>query len=297
MPVTLKKLAGDVQGGSPAPQMQPTPQQMPQQVTANPQTPPPANANSPPNWMMSGAALQAAAKAEADKAAANKAAYENSKDTMWRFHFPIGETRHIIFLDGDLNADGFIDARGTYEHSKFINGKWDNLVCLNGVPGNPPCPICELGGKDAKPALVWYLTVLNLTPYTINKGQNKGKVIQCQRQLFVAKQGTMEKLTFKAQALGGLTGKKFLVGRLQGQNPQFKPPSVGTEFEAIEAYSQQELVQLYGENSQPADYQKEIPFYTADQLIQMGVGKAPSGPGYEQNGAGKFDQDKLSSAL
>jgi hypothetical protein len=253
-------------------------------------TPPAANANiapsGTPSWMLRGAAKHEAQHSEEVKAAVAKA----SRDVMRRFKMKAGESRQAIFLDGDLDEAGLIDGLGFYEHSMPLMGKRTNFTCLSGVPDMPPCPACESGDKSA---LVTALTVLNISPYTIQNGPRKGVVIPFQRQLFVCKKRTLALLQFTAKSIGGLKGKQFDIARIDTGDGM--SPNVGTLFNPTLAWSMEEMVEKFGEEeSQPADYGKEIPFLNAEQLIAMGAGKAPAGPGYE---AKTYDKAKLQNAM
>lgn len=255
----------------------------------------------PPSWMMKGKELKDAHIAEQAKADLQK----ETQGAMYRFRMPINQEREVIFLDGNLDGDGMIESMGFYEHNMQLAGKYQQFTCLNGVPGMGPCPICEAGNK---PALVNLLTVLNLTPYTIKHGPKAGTVIPYSRQLFVMKKTTLGKLQFKASKIGGLLGKKFTITRLDTGDG--KSPAVGTEFEwnpiqlddgsSINQLTKEQLVAMFGDDGKPADYEKEIPLLSADKLIALGAGKAPTGPGYEPKVAGGgngIDMSKLASQL
>jgi len=258
-------------------------------------TPPAANGDvksSTPSWMMQGKATVAAYAAEKAK---SEVAYENSKK-LHRFRLKVGEARTITFIDGFLDDDGMLAARSYYEHTVPLGARYENFVCLaaNHVPGQPqePCPICE-ASSDNRPSLVTVLTVLDHTPYTIQKGPKQGQVIPFQRKLFVAKGGTMEKLRYKANKMGGLAGWTFSAARI-GDN---KSPAAGNEFDRDEEQaraSTEELIAQFAEDGKVADYEAEIVMLSAAKLIELGAGKAPAGPGY---GGSKFDSNKMGEQI
>jgi hypothetical protein len=225
-------------------------------------------------------AMEAAdAKAEMAKAEAGK---------LWRYWMAPDEDRTITFLDGVLDEDGMLDLPMFEEHELKIAGEREHFVCVN---EQEICPICEKG--DSRPVLVGVLTVLDHKPHKIKTGPNAGKTIQHTRKLFVAKRQTIKKLSKKAQKYGGLVGCTFEVSRTGD-----KEPSVGSDFEFVEQLAPAALAAKYGlklEDVQPADYDHEITYRTAADLVALGVGKAASGPGYEK-GAG-VDTKSLAQEL
>jgi hypothetical protein len=209
-----------------------------------------------------------------EEAKAEKAKEESGK--MWRFWMPADETRKITFLDGKLDSDGMLDLPMFYEHQLKIAGQWTNFVCV--ADDDQTCPICERG--ESKSVLVGVMTVIDHTPHKIKSGPNAGKIIKNTRKLFACKRGTVKQLSKKAVKHGGLTGVTFEVSRSDD-----KKASVGDDFEFEGKASLKEVMQTYDlkpEDVEPADYDNEITFRTAEELIELGVGKKPSGPGYEK---------------
>lgn len=170
-----------------------------------------------------------------------------------------------------------------YEHTVQINGEWKNFVCTGETDTSQPCPICEKGDR---PALVGVMTVLDNTPYVVQKGQNKGKTYVNQRKLFVAKRQTITQLTALAKKRGGLTGCMFDVLRSGDQAAR-----VGSQFDfthkfATRAEIKDKFALEEDEDVLPFDYSESIVYLSPDELIAMGVGKAPSGIGYSGSKGG-----------
>lgn len=212
------------------------------------------------------------AKAEAYKAEAGK---------MWRFYLKDGEERKVTFLDGTLDEDGMLDDTRFYQHMVQHNGSWTNYVCTADVDKTQPCPICERG-NDFRPSLVGVLTVIDHTPHTIKNGPKAGQIIKDQRKLYVAKKGTIQHLAKLAGKRGGtLAGCTFDISRTGD-----KEPGVGNQFDFVEQHgSIEELMEAFGisaEDCQPANYMDEITYYSPQELIDLGVGKALGGTGYEK---------------
>ena len=151
------------------------------------------------------------------------------------------------------------------EHTLQINGKWDQFCCTMDVEGY--CPICD-GGDSGYSVAVF--TIINHTPYTVQKGQNKGKVLSDRKMLFVARRNTVKLLVKQAAKRGGLTGVTFDVIRTNDKDPR-----VGSGFEFVEKRSMKELASKYtAEVASEADYEKEINYKSSKELLLMGIGKS-----------------------
>lgn len=230
-------------------------------------------------FLKKGAAAKQALQQE--EAKAELAKQEAGK--LWRFWMPPEEERKITFLDGEVDEDGMLDINMYYEHQVKINGNWENFVCTSEQEGY--CPICDKG--DNKSTLVGVMTIIDHTPHKIKSGPNAGKTIQNTRKLFVAKKQTLKILSKIAAKRGGLTGCTFDVSR--GDD---KTASVGSQFDFVEKNPLKaiaEELEMKIEDVQPANYAEEISYRTADELVELGVGKAPSGPGYEKSAGSKKD--------
>lgn len=239
------------------------------------------------SWMKRGKAAKQALQEE--EARAEKAREEAGK--MWRFWMPPDEERKITFLDGDLDEEGMLDIPMFHEHSVKVNGQWENYVCTQESEGY--CPICAKG--DNKPALVGVMTVIDHTPHKIKSGPNAGKTIQHTRKLFVAKKQTIRNLSKLAVKRGGLTGCTFDV--MRGDE---KTASVGSQFDFDTKSTLEEIAaacDLDLEKVQPANYDEEITYRTSEELVDLGLGQAPSGPGYGGAGASAASKKNLDDEL
>jgi hypothetical protein len=211
-------------------------------------------------FMKTGAAAKALLQEETAKAEAAQA----ERGKLWRFRIPeqkCGEDFTVSFLDGILDEDGALSAPMWMEHTIYLAGRWQNVPCTS---HEEPCPICA--NTDSKSALVAGFTVIDHTPYKILKGPNAGQMVKDQRRLFIAKKSTFAILQKLASKQGGLIGCTFEVSR---QND--KSPSVGDLFQFLEKRKLSQLASIYGDAATPADFGEEITYYSAQQLIGMGV--------------------------
>jgi hypothetical protein len=227
---------------------------------------------------------------------AKAAAQQIEFDKMWRFMLQPDEDKKATFLDGELNDEGMLDITTFYEHFLKVNGKPRNFICVAETDEPEECPICERG--DSGKTFVGALTVLDHTKHKIQSGPNAGKIIQNDRKLFIAKRGTLKMLTKMAIAREGLAGCQFNISRGNNQTP-----SVGNVFDfqyKFESYD--EIAAKYElplEEVAPAVYDDELTFYTAAELIELGVGKVIAGPGYGGKGGvtgGTFGKKKVSAS-
>lgn len=224
------------------------------------------------------ALAQAEAQAEIAKAEAGK---------LFRFYMKPDQERRVLFLEGELDADGMLDINLFNEHMVKINGEWNNFIC---TADNEPCPICAKG--DSHPSLVGVCTVIDMTPHTIQNGPNAGKVIVNSRKLFVCKRETIKLLTKQAGKRDGLTGCVFDISRTGD-----KKPGVGDQFEFVKKFDSFEDIlselNLKAEDVQTADLASELTYRTADELVELGVGKAIGGIGHEKGVDTKSLKDEL----
>lgn len=199
---------------------------------------------------------------------------KESKNKLWRFWMPDGEDRQITFLDGNIDEDGMLDIPMYHEHQLQVAGKYEHFVCTQEKEGY--CPICARG--DSKPYLVGVMTVLDHSEHKVKSGPNAGKTIANTRKLFVAKKATIKILSKIAVKREGLSGATFDVSR-EGD----KSANVGSQFDFTDKNSFDDIAAACGlkvEDLVPADYESEITYKTADELVELGVGKAPTGVGY-----------------
>lgn len=236
-------------------------------------------------WFKKGKEAQEALALEEAKAELAKA----EAGRLWRHMLKEGEEKQLTFLDGDLDADGMLDILMFYQHTLFVNGNWMNFVCTAEADQTQPCPICAGGDR---PALVGVMTVIDHSEHEIQKGPNKGNILKNQRRLFVAKRGTIKHLTKLAVKRGGLAGCTFDVSRTGD-----KEPNVGNQFDFVEKHDNlaalAAILGLNAQDCQPANYQEEIRYHSPEELIELGVGKAASGPGYSKASGTSALKDEL----
>jgi hypothetical protein len=225
-----------------------------------------APSSSQSNWIKKGAAAKEALAAEEVAAELRKA----DAGRLYRFRMNEGDERRITFLDGSLDGDGMLDISMYREHMIRLNGSWQNFVCTAEADQTQPCPICDSGDR---PSLVGAMTVIDHTPYTVKSGVNAGKTISNTRKLFLVKPQTLKQLTTLAKKRGGLAGCTFDVSRVGDTSA-----SVGNQFDFVEKItSRQAIAEKYGlkpEDVIPAAYDAEIKYFSPQELIALGVGKA-----------------------
>ena len=236
------------------------------------------------SWIKRGAAAKTAYAQEEAKAELRK----QDAGKLWDFWMPEDSERQITFLDGKLDEDGMLECGMFHQHNIRINGSWERFVCTVDQDETQPCPICESGDR---PALVGVMTIIDHTEHVVQKGPNKGKVIKNTRKLFIAKNQTIKMLTKLAAKRGGLQGCTFDVARTGD-----KEASVGNQFDFVHKFENRaEIMAKYDlkeEDVMAADYEKEIRYRSPQELIELGVGKAHSGVGYEK-GAKSALKDEL----
>jgi hypothetical protein len=219
-----------------------------------------------------------------------------SKGKMFRFSLKKGEEALITFVDGELNADGYLVPPRFYEHTVFVGDRFQNFVCPEKTAphSGEKCPICAAGEKVS---LVSLFTVIDHRQVPSKDGT---KVYKDMPRLFVAKPRTFEMLNKMAIKRGGLAGCTFSVSRSDSQTSA----GVGdmfdfdkkTPIDELKAKFMREVtdpktnVKTNETFFLPADYEKEITFYTASELVGLGFG-APAGGQSMQSSAGDGNTD------
>lgn len=241
-------------------------------------------------WLQKGA--DSAKIAEQEEAEAEQRKLEASK--MYRFWLKDGEEARITFVDGDLSPEGFLLPPRFYEHNLYMNGSFNNhFVCpekTNPASGDK-CPLCEHGDR---PALVALFTIIDHREFKTKSGD----IIKDTPKLMVVKGITFELLNKIAVKRDGLANATFDVSRIGD-----KSASVGSLFDFIEKHDPEEMKKEFMRKAKnedgeevmetfykPANYEEEITYRTADELLEMGLGKPNPKPKYEgkaSSGAGK----------
>lgn len=204
-----------------------------------------------------------------------KKAEMRSKNNIFRFWVPKGESTSITFLDGNL-VDGILDIPFYHEHNVNMNGSWHNwFICTQ---DEEPCPICEGGGSAA---YVGVMTIIDHGEYTDKNGNVKKDTLK----LFVAKRDTIKLLQKYAAKRGGLRGCTFDVTRTGD-----KSPSVGSAFDFTEKLTEQQLVAKYkpakageADRSKPVNYDDYLQalYQPASELRKLGFGSSAAPIGSE----------------
>jgi len=203
---------------------------------------------------------------------------QESKGKMFRFSLKKGEEALITFVDGELNADGYLIPPRFYEHTVYVGDRFQNFVCPEKTAPHlgGKCPICAAGEKVS---LVSLFTVIDHRQVPSKDGT---KVYKDMPRLFVAKPRTFEMLNKMAIKRGGLAGCTFSVSRSDSQTSA----GVGDMFDFDKKSSVSELQEKFmhevvdpktNQKSTvtyfvPADYEKELTFYTNEELVKLGFG-------------------------
>ena len=224
-------------------------------------------------WMKTGKDSANLAKKNEEEAQRRK----EEQGKMWRFMLKEGEEARITFVDGNLDAEGFLLPPRWYEHSLYMNGRWgNNFVCpeKTNPEAKDKCPICE---SSDRAYLCAGFTIIDHRVVT-----KDGKEYKDRPKLLVAKPGSFEVLAKFAAKLQGLAGQTFDVSRSKGD----KSPGIGDIWIPIENNSVESLQVKYtrevtdaksGQKSKvsifvPANYESEIVYRDGNALRALGLG-------------------------
>jgi hypothetical protein len=237
----------------------------------------------------------------AQRAAAEAEARRLEQGKMFRFWMKEKEEARITFVDGDLNAEGFLCPPRYYEHNLFLSGTWNNFYLCpekTAPEAGDKCPICESGDK---PALVALFTVID---HRQIQSRDKTKIWKDTKKILVAKTQTYELLNKHAMKRNGLAGCTFDASRVGD-----KSASVGSMFDFVEKKPVEELKKIYlidkvdpktnaktkVTNFTPADYDAEIVIRSGEELRKL-MAVAPKGdddvPFEKPAGTGAVDYSK-----
>lgn len=252
---------------------------MPAVINGGQQTPQvPQQQGAAPSFLKTGEAAQEAFKAQEQARAAAQEAFGR----MWRFYIDknsLGKPHRITFLDGVINPTTKMLGNPSWKDHTIKNarGFFDNYVCTDhGGPGAEPCPLCANVNAD-KPSVVMGFTIIDHRPVQFTRGEKAGKTEPYSRKLLIAKSKTLPLLQIKAASRGGLRGVTMDVIRTTTTEA-----AVGNIFEMVEQYDEAELQTTFGENAAPANWDFELNYKTAKQLIDAGI--APAMAGINQSG-------------
>jgi hypothetical protein len=221
------------------------------------------------SWMKKGLALQSALQKDETIAAERKA----DREKLWRFRMKAGQERTVTFLDGNLDANGMLNAVAFREHRVPFQGGYQNYICTE---DNEPCPICQGGDQSS---LVFAFTIIDHTPYTYTSGQNAGKTVSDRVRLFACKRTSYLMLQKHATAQGGLAGVTFEITRTTD-----KSPGVGDVFVPTMKNSIADI-QAQLPDAKVANYEEELIYRDAATLSAMGLGKTVTTIGAKSSSA------------
>ena len=237
----------------------PTPEQSPQ--SAAPTYTPPANAG----FLMTGNNQQAAV----NQVKAFQDLRQKLRSGAHEFYLEPGSFAKLYFLDGKLIGDGVFDTPMVATHLIQINGKWTRIVCNELTEGN--CIICSSNMEGAQPMVSQLFTVINVMPYQIKSGPNRGKTLPARLQLFAATLRVREKLVKRAETRGGaLAGSMFQFSRSTKQDAR-----VGDDIEYVDSYPMDAVLKKYptlgpdDSPTKPLDYTTVYPVLTNAEIAQL----------------------------
>lgn len=205
----------------------------------------------------------AAAKKLMEKHEAEVAARKDKAGKAFRFFIKPGEDANITFLDGRIDPEtGILDIKYANEHRCKVEGNWEDFIC---VEDQEPCPLCEAGERKT---FVGYLTILDHREREYEKDGKTVKV-DATRRLYVAKTETLKQLTKMAEKReNGLVGVTYEVSRTGD-----KKAAVGDLFDRIAEHEMSEIEEAFPDIGKPLDYDSELVYHTAEELIALGIGK------------------------
>lgn len=242
------------------------------------------SASKPKGFLKTGAA----AKAAMEKHEAEVAARKEKAGRAYRFWLKAGEDATITFLDGQIDPDtGILNIPYQNEHRVKIDGKFEDFLCTDEVE---PCPLCAAGERKT---FVGYLTIIDHRPRSYKDQNGKDVEVEATRRLFVAKTGTIKQLTKMAEKReNGLAGVTFEVSRSSD-----KVAAVGDLFDEMSKHTLAEIEEHFGaEIGTVINYEEELPFVPAEELVKLGIGKKVATIGSKSFSGSKsedIDEDKV----
>lgn len=237
------------------------------------------------SWLKTGSASADLQKREAQAAAARQA----QMGKLYRFFLKKKEEARITFVDGETTEEGFLIPPRFYEHTVEVNGKWQNYVCpeQTNPQGGEVCPLCKSGDR---PSLISLFTVIDHRGFE----RKDGTKVPFSKKLLAVKPQVMEILAKQAVKRKGLIGCTFEVSRVGAQ-----ASSVGDVWDFVEKGDPEELVAKYMITTKDeegkvtkeslfssADYEKEIPYLSGEDMLKLGLGSVSSQASYSPGGGG-----------
>lgn len=202
-------------GSAPTQENPPAPEQATAAGDATGATPPPANV---PNHQTSAGFLMTgkSQQSQVDQVRAVQQLRSKLRGGAREFWLEPGQFAKLVFLDGNVIGENVFDTPMVATHMLQIGGQWYKIICNEHTEGS--CIICNSNADNSQPTTMQLFTVINVMPYTIRGGPNRGKTLPARLQLFPANLKTREKLMKRAQTRGGtLAGGLYQFSRSEKQ--------------------------------------------------------------------------------
>lgn len=130
-----------------------------------------------------------------------------------------GEFAKGVFLDGNLLSEDVFDTPMVALHMLQIGGDWHKIICNKHTEGQ--CVVCDSNADGSQPMTMQLFTFINVMPYKIQNGPNKGNTLPARLQLFAANLKTRTKLIQRAKNHDNtLTGGFYQLSRGDKQEPR-----------------------------------------------------------------------------
>ena len=119
-----------------------------------------------------------------------------------------GQFAKVVFLDGDLESgkDHVFATPMVNTHLMQFGQSFSRIICNKHTEGN--CVVCD--GANEEPQALQLFTVINVQPYTIQRGKEKGKVVPARLMLFPATMKVRTRLLDKAKLHGGTLAGAYM---------------------------------------------------------------------------------------
>lgn len=272
---------GGMSGAASAPQ---TPQEGQQ---ADPPSQPPTNEQAPSQSHSAAPGHQTGAsflmtggqqKTQIDQVKAVQDLRSKLRSGAREFWLNPGEFAKLYFLDGKVLDDGVFDTPMISLHFMQIGGQWAKFVCNHHTEGQ--CVVCNSNSDGSQPQTYQLFTVINIMPYVIQGGPNKGKTLPARLQLFAATMKVREKLLKRAQNRNGmLAGSIYNFSRESKQSPrtgddiefiqEVPIPGVLHKYPMLDSVYDQTKREWKEAPTKVHDYAKVYPVLTNAEIAQL----------------------------
>lgn len=190
---------GQEAASPPATEQTPPQTQASQPAPASPSAPqsaPLAGTQTPASFLMTGEAQRSAIQ----QVQAQQDLRAKLRGGAREFWLNPGEFAKLVFLDGVLDANEMFETPLINVHKLQIHGKYPRFVCNRHVEGQ--CVVCDSNGDGSTPETLQLFTVINVMPYTIQNGPNRGKTLPARIQLLPATPPVRQILVERAKQHG-----------------------------------------------------------------------------------------------